>query len=85
VGEHHVGLLTGLLTLPLAPVRGTIWVAERLLEEAERQLNDPETIERQIVEAEEAHQRGELTDEEFEQIEAELVERLLGQGGSNAG
>ena len=31
----------GLLTLPLAPVRGTIWVAERLLEEAERQLSDP--------------------------------------------
>ena len=44
-----MGFLTGLLTLPLAPVRGTIWVAERLLEEAERQMNDPETIERQIV------------------------------------
>jgi Gas vesicle protein G len=85
VGEHPVGLLTGLLTLPLAPVRGTIWVAERLLEEAERQLNDPETIEQQIVEAEEAHERGELTDEEFEQIEEELLERLLGQGGSHAG
>ncbi|TML00893.1 MAG: gas vesicle protein, partial [Actinobacteria bacterium] len=28
-----MGLLTGLLTLPLAPVRGTMWVAERLLEE----------------------------------------------------
>ena len=47
-----MGFLTGLLTLPLAPVRGTIWVAERLLEEAERQMNDPETIEREIVEAE---------------------------------
>ena len=80
-----MGLLTGLLTLPLAPVRGTIWVAERLLEEAERQLNDPEVIEQQIVEAEEAHERGELTDEEFEQIEEELVARLLGQGGGHAG
>ena len=28
-----MGLLTGLLTLPLAPVRGTIWVAEQVLEE----------------------------------------------------
>jgi hypothetical protein len=80
-----MGFLTGLLTLPLAPVRGTIWVAERLLEEAERQMNDPETIERQIVEAEEAHGRGELTDEEFEQIEEELLERLLGLGGSHGG
>lgn len=80
-----MGLFTALLTLPLAPVRGTVWVAERLLEEAERQLNDPEVIEQQIVEAEEAHERGELTDEEFEEIEEELLERLLGQGGSHAG
>jgi Gas vesicle protein G len=78
-----VGLLTGLLTLPLAPVRGTIWVAERLLDEAERQLNDPEAIEQQILEAEEAFDRGELSEEEFEQIEEELLERLLGQGGRN--
>ena len=80
-----MGLLTGLLTLPLAPVRGTIWVAERMLEEAERQLNDPEAIERQIVEAEEALGRGELSEEEFEQIEEELLERLLGQGGRDGG
>ena len=76
-----LGLLTGLLTLPLAPVRGTIWVAERVLEEAERQLNEPAAIEQQILAAEAAHERGELTDDEFEQIEEELLGRLLGQGG----
>ena len=32
-----MGLITGLLTLPLAPVRGTIWVAEQLAAEAERE------------------------------------------------
>jgi Gas vesicle protein G len=80
-----MGLLTGLLTLPLAPVRGTIWVAERLLEEAERQLNDPEALEQQILAAEAAHERGELTDDEFERIEEELIDRLLGRGGSHAG
>jgi len=31
-----VGLITGLLTLPLAPVRGTVWLAERIQEQAER-------------------------------------------------
>jgi RNA-binding protein YhbY len=80
-----MGLFTGLLTLPLAPVRGTIWVAERMLEEAERQLNDPEVVEQQIVDAEAAHDRGEISDEEFEQIEAELLERLLGQQGGHDG
>lgn len=85
MSEDRVGLLTGLLTLPLAPVRGTIWVAERVLEEAERQLNDPEEIERQIVEAEDAHERGELSEEEFEQLEEELLERLLGARGGRDG
>jgi gas vesicle protein GvpG len=80
-----MGLLTGLLTLPLAPVRGTMWVAERVLEEAERQLNDPALIEQQIVEAEAAYERGELSQEEFDQIEGELIERLLAQGGRDGG
>jgi hypothetical protein len=80
-----MGLLTGLLTLPLAPVRGTMWVAERVLEEAERQLNDPAAIEQQLMEAEEAHERGELSDQEFEQIEDELLARLLSQGGRDGG
>jgi len=47
-----MGLITGLLTLPLAPVRGTMWIAERLIEEAERELDDPANIELQLAEAE---------------------------------
>jgi hypothetical protein len=76
-----VGLISGLLTLPLAPVRGTVWVAERLLEEAERELNDPAAIERQLAAAEAAHERGELTDDELADIEDELLRRLTGQQG----
>jgi hypothetical protein len=30
-----MGLISGLLTLPLAPVRGTAWIAERVQEQAE--------------------------------------------------
>jgi len=30
-----MGLLTGLLLLPLAPIRGTIWMAEKLAAYAE--------------------------------------------------
>jgi NAD-specific glutamate dehydrogenase len=76
-----MGLLTGLLTLPLAPLRGTVWIAERLLEEAERELNDPELIEQQLNEAEAAYERGELSEEEFAQRETGLMARLTGQGG----
>jgi gas vesicle protein GvpG len=73
-----VGLFTGLLTLPLAPVRGTIWVAERLLEEAERQLDDPALLEQQLDEAEAALERGEISREEFEELEDELLRRMIG-------
>ena len=76
-----MGLITALVTLPLAPVRGTIWIAERLLDEAERELNDPAAIEQRLDEAEAAYERGELTQEEFELLEEELVGRLTGRGG----
>ena len=76
-----MGLITGLLTLPLAPVRGTVWIAERLLEEAERELNDPVAIERQLADAEAAHERGELSDDELADIEDALLRRLTGQQG----
>ena len=72
-----MGLLTGLLTLPLAPVRGTIWIAEQVLEEAETQYYDPGVIRRQLEDVEELRASGQITDEEAEQMEDALVERLM--------
>jgi len=76
-----MGLLTGLLTLPLAPVRGTMWIAERLLDEVERELADPELIERELDEADAAYERGELSEEEHLALEEALLTRLTGQTG----
>jgi hypothetical protein len=75
-----MGLLTGLLTLPLAPVRGTMWIAERLLDEVDRELDDPRTIEAQLLDAEERFERGEITQEEFELLEDALMRRLTPGG-----
>ena len=72
-----MGLIAGLLTLPLAPVRGTIWVAEQVQEEAERQYYDPARIRRELEQVDELRQAGELTDEDAEQLEDALVERLM--------
>jgi len=71
-----MGLFTGLLLLPLAPLRGTIWVAERLAEQAAQELDDEVVVRRLLAEAELAFDRGELTLAEFEQVEDELLERL---------
>jgi Gas vesicle protein G len=71
-----VGLFTGLLLLPLAPLRGTIWLAERLAEIADRELNDEATIRRLLLEAEIALETGRIDLDEYEQVEDELLARL---------
>ena len=71
-----MGIFTGLLLLPLAPVRGTIWIAERIAEHAEHELNDEVVTRRLLLEAEAALERGELTEDEFDAIEDELLDRL---------
>jgi chorismate mutase len=80
-----MGLLTGLLTLPLAPLRGTVWVAERVAEEADRQLHDPARIRRRLEEVAAAREAGELDEAEAAAIERELVGRLLRERASRWG
>lgn len=71
-----MGLLTGLLTLPLAPVRGTVWIAEQLAAQAERELLSESALRTRLAEAERAFDRGELTLEEYEALEDELLDRI---------
>lgn len=71
-----MGLITGLLTLPLAPVRGVAWVAEKVAEQAEFELYDETRIMRELSELEAAHDRGEISDERFEAGVDQLLERL---------
>jgi hypothetical protein len=72
-----MGLITGLLTLPLAPVRGTIWLAERIQEQAEAELYDESSIRAGLLELEAARQAGTLDDQELAEAEDALIERLM--------
>jgi Gas vesicle protein G len=69
-----MGLFTGLLTLPLAPVRGTIWIAEQLAAEAERELHGEPR--RRLQRAERQLELGLITVEEYEAIEDEALAQL---------
>ncbi len=71
-----MGFFTGLLTLPLAPVRGVVWVAEQLAEEAERELYDEDRIRAQLLQLELDVEEGRLDEHERVQREDELFERL---------
>ncbi|GAB7007733.1 hypothetical protein JCM18899A_52080 [Nocardioides sp. AN3] len=72
-----MGLITGLLGLPLAPVRGAVWVAEQVLQQAEEEYYDPGRIRASLEEVDRRRETGELTEEEAVALEDELVERLL--------
>jgi Gas vesicle protein G len=56
-----VGLISGLLTLPLAPVRGTGWIAEKVLEQAEQDYYDQGAIRAQLREIEQHARRARST------------------------
>jgi hypothetical protein len=71
-----MGLITGLLTLPLAPVRGVAWVAEKVAEQAELELYDENRIMGELAELERAKEAGELDEEQFNRHVDQLLERL---------
>lgn len=72
-----MGLVTGLLGLPLAPVRGTVWVADQVLQQAEQEYYDPSTIRKQLERVDELREREEITAEDAEALEEDLIDRLL--------
>jgi hypothetical protein len=72
-----MGLITGLLTLPLAPVRGTVWIAEKLYEQAELEASDGSAIRAGLIELEEMRESGHYGEAELDQAENELIERLM--------
>ena len=76
-----MGFFTGLLTLPLAPVRGTVWVAEKVAEQAEREMHSEPAIRRRLLELELQHDMGEIDDDEFAAAEAALLDELVNRRG----
>jgi Gas vesicle protein G len=71
-----VGLFTALVTLPLAPVRGTVWVAERIKEQAELELADEPAIRRRLAELQMRYDTGEIDEAEYAAAEDDLLARL---------
>ncbi|MHA6794066.1 gas vesicle protein GvpG [Pseudonocardia bannensis] len=80
-----MGLLTGLLGLPLAPVRGVLWLAEQIRDQAEEQYYDPARIRAQLEAVDEARRTGELSEEECAELENSLLQRMMRRPGGAAG
>ncbi|WP_329224872.1 MULTISPECIES: gas vesicle protein GvpG [unclassified Streptomyces] len=71
-----MGLFSQLITLPLAPVRGALWVTQQLTETAERQYYDPAPVRRELIALEQELVEGRISEQEFDRREDQLLDQL---------
>lgn len=72
--------LTLLFRLPFLPVRGLVALGELIQQQVEQEMHDPANVRRQLEEIQEAHVRGEVSDQDVARVEGEAVGRLIGPG-----
>lgn len=75
-GGEYMGLITEVLLLPFAPVRGSLWAVGQVVTEAERQYYDPAAVRADLARLEQRLDAGEIDEEEFDRLEDELLDRL---------
>jgi hypothetical protein len=72
-----MGLISTILTLPFAPVRGLMAIAEIVREEIELELQSPTAIQHDLEETERARAAGEISEEEEAATEQQVLNRLI--------
>lgn len=81
-----MGFLTDLLTLPvLGPIKGVVWIARQVAEQAERELYDEGAVRGQLHELELRYDLGEISEEEYLAAEEQLLARLRAARERKAG
>ena len=71
-----MGFFSKLVLLPLAPVGGVIWLAEQLERIAHEEYFSEESIQRELLEWQLAADAGEISPEEYLEVEDALLARL---------
>lgn len=63
-----------LLLAPVtAPIGGVTWIADKILEQAEGDLDDAEKLQKQLLALQLAFDMGDISEEDFEAQEEELL------------
>ncbi|MEL6644563.1 MAG: gas vesicle protein GvpG [Pseudomonadota bacterium] len=77
-----MGVLSRLVTLPVAgPLTGSLWLARKIHETAEEELNDPARIRAELARLEADLLSGRITEDAYDAAETTLLMRLRGLGG----
>jgi Gas vesicle protein G len=72
-----VGLVGSLLSLPLAPLHGVLWIAGHIQEQVNAEADPVAAIRRQLTQLESALAAGEISEDECADQQDVLLERLL--------
>jgi hypothetical protein len=75
-----MGALSWLVLWPLAPARGVVALGELIQRRVDQELNDPATTRRQLEALEEARERGEISPEDEDRAQDEIIQARLGPG-----
>ncbi|MGX4708108.1 gas vesicle protein GvpG [Rhodococcus ruber] len=76
-----MGLISAILTLPLAPVKGVLWLGEVIQDQVEQKMHDPATIRKELEEIDEAAAAGHLSEDEKEKAQQAVLDRMIRPGG----
>lgn len=72
-----MGVLLDILTLPvMGPVKALTWIAGKVAEQADNELYNEDAVRGQLMELEMKLDLDEITEEEYNQIEEQLLARL---------
>ena len=72
-----MGLLKNLLLAPvMLPASGVTFVLAEIRDVADRELNDPQAIRREMLELQQRLDAGLMSEDEYDSAEAELLARL---------
>ena len=72
-----MGILSTILTLPvMGPINGVTWIAEKMIEQAEREIYDEGAVRGMLMELELRYDLGEIGEAEYMVAEEFLLARL---------
>lgn len=79
-----MGIFSAILGLPLAPVRGVVWISEIVRDQVEEELFSPAAMRRDLEAVEEALRSGQISEEEAAREEDAIIQRVVGGGGAGS-
>jgi len=78
-----MGIFTAILGLPLAPVRGVVWISEIVRRQVEEELYSPAALRRRLEAIDDARSSGQMSDEEAAQAEQQILDLMTHRRGAD--